>query len=241
MQSSDVWSCPRLRKCILCVPDLLMHSLPIHRAHSLVCWMNMAWKPVRRAECVSACVWPGLQIAELERDVLRLSGIVLHIWGGRVFLQVRRQEAKRGKRIVRRGGGKERIETVVCLSKEAEGWRVCEDLALPSWKPSRSTGNFVFNSASCHHWESVLCRTLFSVLPPWSEAQEGISSALHLCFLRNVSQWNLDILWVTWNKIIYFHSSHKKLGFHLSLKWKVTTMKQFFFPVVSPLHLSEVA
>lgn len=126
------------QKCWKCVSSVSLNlsrakqHLPIRRTHSPVCWVNAVWKPVRTAARGSACVWPRLQTAELERGGFTLSVIVLCVWGARgcsCKWEGRKPSVGKGgkkRMIARRVGGKERAETIVQLSKEAviEGVRI---------------------------------------------------------------------------------------------------------------------
>lgn len=97
----------RVKKHLFCIPVFQQGRamLSIHGSCSPVCRINVIWKLVSMAVGVSACVWPGLQIAELERDGFMLSVVVLQVceWEGR-----KPSVGKGGKTriIVSRVGGK---------------------------------------------------------------------------------------------------------------------------------------
>lgn len=103
-------------------------------------------------------------------------------------------------------------------------------------------GNFVFNSVLCPDREkSVLHRTFVSVFLPGPKALGGIRRVLHVCLLLAFHSEIQAFFVRLGHKIIFFFhsSSDKKFGFLLSLKSKVTAVKDIF-PMTSALHLSEV-
>lgn len=121
-------------------------------------------------------------------------------WLGRerVFLQVGRQEAKRGKRrmIVRRVGGKERAETIVQLSKEAviEGVRIWHSIFLKTLKVHRKKVILYLMECSALPRENPFCTGLlhwFSWLG--QGVRIGIKRVLPVCLL-GILQCNSDIV-----------------------------------------------
>lgn len=160
-------------------PSKAEESSPLCRTRSPVCRINAIWKLVKVAACVSACVWPRLQIAELERDGFTLSVIVLCVWGGRgcscKWKGRKPSVGKGGKRrmIVRRVGGKERAETIVQLSKEAviEGARIWLSIFLKTPKFHRK--KVILCLIQCSALSGGICPATDISFPALARSTEG--------------------------------------------------------------------
>lgn len=179
-----------------------------------------------------------------------LSVIVLRVWGGRgcscKWEGRKPSVGKGGKRrvIARRVGGKERAETIVQLSKEAviEGVRIWQSIFLQTLKFQRKEVILCLIQCCALTGKNLSCtRLLFQFSCLGQKLCGGIRRALHVCLpLAFHSEIQAFFARLGHKIIFFFHSSpNKKFGFLLSLKSKVTAVKDTF-PMTSALHLSGV-